>query len=138
MDTVPRPDRGFPCNLTARSADTPPVRRVVRLLIPWMVLALALWLLQLWYIGQTTVGWSSYWSWRGWYRPGMQVVQTHGGDYLPGHTFHPLSPNGARLAFALAAGVYAVGATGICWVLWRATRSRRRRTIRKLTRPVRR
>lgn len=109
----------------------------MRPLIPWLLLALALWTLQLWYIGHTTVGWSSYWSWRGWYRPGIQVVETHGSDYLPGHTFHALSPNGARLAFALAAAVYAVGATLICWGLWRGTRKRRKRAARAMTRPTR-
>lgn len=110
-------------------------RRLLPCLLPWILLALVLWMGQLWYIGHTTVGWSSYWSWRGWYRPGIQVVQTHGSDYLPGHTFHPLSPNGARMAFALAAGVYAGGATLICWALWRGTRSRRQRMARAVTRP---
>lgn len=118
-----------------RSADTSRVPRIVHRILPWLLLGLALWIGQLWYIGHTTVGWSSYWSWRGWYRPGMQVVQAHGSGYLPGHTFHPLSPNGARLAFALAAGVYAMGATLICWGLWRVTRERRRRAARSITRP---
>lgn len=124
-----------------RCADTSRVprfaRRLLPRLLPWILLALALWVGQLWYIGHTTVGWSSYWSWRGWYRPGIQVVQTHGGEYLPGHTFHPLSPTGARLAFALAAAVYAAGATLICWAALRLTRSRRKRLARAMTRPRR-
>ena len=112
--------------------------RFVQRLLPWITLAIALWILQLWYISHTTVGWTSYWTWRGWYRPGMQVVQAHGSAYLPGHTFHPLSPSGARLAFALAGAVYAAGATLVCWILWRVTQKRRKRFTRAMTRQRRR
>ena len=112
------------------------MRRTFHALMPWLFVACALWLGQLWYIGSTTSGPFSYWAWRGWYRPGIQVVEHQGGEYLPDHTFHPLSPSGAKLAFVLSAGVYALVGTLLIWMAWRGTRTRRRRVVSKLTRPA--
>ncbi len=80
--------------------------------------------------------WSEYWRLRGYYRPGIQAVDAGGRQHLPGHVFNPLSPNGAALAFILASGVYALGATTIAWGAWRISRRRRQRVARSFKRAL--
>lgn len=102
--------------------------------VAWLVVFAGLWVIQLWWLGTAATSWSGYWHWRGVYRPGIQAVQATGGSMLPSHVFHPLSPSGARWAFLLASGVYAVAGTLVIWAIWRITRPRRRRLVRRVAR----
>ena len=80
--------------------------------------------------------WSAYWHMRGLYRPGIAAVESGGGEHLPGYVFNPLSPTGAKWAFILSAGVYALAGTLAMWLLWRLSQKRRARTVRRLRRAI--
>jgi len=85
----------------------------------WVLAVLVLWAGQLIVLmdqlGDPT--WSAYWHWRELYRPGIRIAETHAGGYVPGGTFNALSPTGARLAFVLSAGIYAVLAAAGLWAI---------------------
>ena len=102
----------------------------------WLLLLALIWLSQLAWLSSRIgpLSWREYWHLRGIYRPGIQAVDATGGEYLPRHVFHPLSPGGAKWAFILAAGVYAVLATLMIWGLWRASVKRRREVARSFKR----
>lgn len=104
----------------------------------WLIVLVLIWAIQLiWlYDRLGRPNWGEYWQMRGWYRPGIQVVDATGGEYLPEHVLNPLSPAGATWAFVLAAGVYALLATCIIWAVWRAGEKRRRRAMRSFRRAV--
>ena len=102
--------------------------------LPWLAVLAVLWLGQLWWLSTAAGSWSGYWYWRGVYRPGIQTVEATSGEYLPDHTFHPLSPSGARLAFVLSSGTYAAGATTGLWLLVRLPRRGKRRGRRRRSR----
>lgn len=104
----------------------------------WLLLAAFLWSCQLLWIHQRLgrPSWSEYWRMRGIYRPGIQTVDATGGSVLPGYVFHPLSPNGAPLAFVLAAGVYAILGTLLIWSGLRLRQRYGRRAARSFRRAV--
>ena len=114
-------------------ADAEDVRR-----LPWLILFVALWAGQLWWLSASATTWPGYWRWRGVYRPGIWAAQSAAGEYLPGRTFSPLSPSGAVHAFALSSGVYALAATLAMWAVWRLGRAgakpKRRRPARRPSR----
>ena len=91
--------------------------------VRWVCLWLLLWVAQIVWLyhrlGRPT--WSEYWHMRGLYRPGIAAVETTGGEHLPGYVFNPLSPTGAKWAFVISAGVYALAGTMAIWLLWRAS-----------------
>lgn len=104
----------------------------------WLCVLALLWVAQLawlyWRLGRP--GWSEYWQLRAVYRPGIQAVDATGGDHLPGYLLNPLSPTGAKWAFILASGAYALLATCALWAIWRASEKRRRRVNRSLRRAI--
>lgn len=118
-------------NVSSRRSARPAV-------MPWVLLALLLWAAQLMmlYGELASPTWSAYWYWRGVYRPGIQAVGATGGEHLPGHVFNPLSPAGAKWAFVLASGAYALAGTAVVWAMLRLTRARRQRTGRRLRRAL--
>ena len=113
-------------------------RRLARDWGPWLLVLALAWAAQLAWLhhrlGRPT--WGEYWQFRGLYRPGIQAVDATGGDYLPAHVFHPLSPGGAKLAFVLAAGVYALAGTLLVWGAWRLSQNRRARVARSFRRAL--
>ena len=102
------------------------VPRRRRPLLCWLLLAPALWLGQLLALHLAFAdgfAWGRYWRLRALYRPGIAAAQaldaTLGGP-LPGWVFDPLSPTGAKVAFALAAAVYGLGVAAAAWLVRRS------------------